>query len=151
MQKDTLLSIGVIAKRTGTQVSAIRFYADKELIPSVRNSTGQRLFARSVIRRVSFILISQQLGYSLKDVALALDSLPDNRTPTKADWTRLSKKFSRDIDQRIEKLQRLKDTLTGCIGCGCLSLNACNLYNPKDAIYHNGAGPRIYLGDKVKS
>lgn len=148
MKNDSLLSIGALAKRTGIQVSAIRFYADKKLIPSFRNASGQRVFQKSVIRRVSFILISQQLGYSLKEVAVALETLPNNRTPNKEDWSRLSKKFSENIDRKIERLQRLKDTLTGCIGCGCLSLKACHLYNPEDKAHKLGSGPRIYMGDK---
>ena len=151
MKNDSLLTIGSISKRTGTQVSTIRFYADKKLIPSVRNDAGQRLFHKSVIRRVSFILISQQLGYSLKEVAAALATLPDKRTPTKADWTRLSKLFNQDIDNRIKQLQRLKDTLTGCIGCGCLSLQVCQLYNPEDKVSIHGSGPRIYWGNKTNN
>lgn len=151
MKNDPLLSIGAVAKRTGVQVSAIRFYADKNLIPSFRNAAGQRLFHKSVIRRVSFILISQQLGYSLKEVAAALGTLPDKRTPTKADWTRLSKLFSIHIDSKIEQLQRLKDTLTGCIGCGCLSLKACQLYNPQDKVHSLGSGPRIYFDASINN
>ena len=148
MKNDPLLSIGSIAKRTGIQVSAIRFYADKKLIPSARNSSGQRVFPKSVIRRISFILISQQLGYSLNEVAEVLSTLPNNRTPTKHDWTQLSKKFSTNIDNKIDSLQRLKDTLTGCIGCGCLSLKACLLYNPKDKFNRLGPGPRILIDEK---
>ena len=144
------ISIGQLAKRTGTTVSAIRFYADELLIPCVRSSNGHRSFDRSVIRRVSFILISQRLGYGLSDIGSALSSLPDNRTPTKADWTRLSKRFSVDIDARIEQLQQLRDSLNGCIGCGCLSLKSCQLYNPNDAARSLGHGPRYLLGDKSK-
>jgi MerR family redox-sensitive transcriptional activator SoxR len=103
-----------------------------------------------VIRRVSFILISQNLGYSLKEIANALASLPEGRTPTKADWTRLSKRFSQDIDKRIEQLQQLKLSLNGCIGCGCLSLKSCQLYNPKDAAHVFGVGPRYLLGNNSK-
>ena len=150
MKNDTLLSIGAIAKRTGIQVSAIRFYADQQLIPCIRNASGQRLFPKSVIRRVSFILISQQLGYSLKEVAAALKTLPDNRTPTKADWSRLSKTFSEQINEKIKRLQRLQELITGCIGCGCLSLKSCQLYNPDDKAVLFGAGPRIYLGDEIE-
>ncbi|MCL4125091.1 UNVERIFIED_CONTAM: hypothetical protein GTU68_028236 [Idotea baltica] len=139
----------MIAKRTGTSVSAIRFYADKGLLPSIRNAGGQRIFSKSVIRRVSFILISQQLGYTLTDIEIALASLPDKRTPTKADWNRLSKLFCEDIDQRMLKLQQLKDSLSGCIGCGCLSLQVCKLYNPDDKINSLGAGPRFLLGNKA--
>lgn len=141
------MPIGQIAKRTGVAVSAIRFYADKKLIPSIRGNGGQRLFHRSVIRRISFILISQQMGYSLNQIEEALASLPEGRTPNKADWDKLGRKFGRDIDAQIEKLQKLKDSLSSCIGCGCLSLNKCRLYNPDDNIKHRGAGPRFLMGD----
>lgn len=141
------MPIGQVANRTGVAVSAIRFYADKQLIPSIRGTGGQRLFHRSVIRRISFILISQQMGYSLGQIEEALASLPEGRTPNKADWDKLGRKFGRDIDAQIEKLQNLKDSLSSCIGCGCLSLNKCQLYNPDDNIKHRGAGPRYLMGD----
>ncbi len=130
---DPMLPIGAVAKRVGSTVSAVRFYADKGLIPSVRTASGHRWFARSTIRRVSFILICQRLGYSLEAIQIALSSLPNERTPTKRDWQKMSKIFTKDLDQRIEELQRLKEKLTGCIGCGCLSLSKCHLYNPADA------------------
>ncbi len=147
-RKGSLLSIGEVAKRTGTSVSAVRFYADEGLIPVVRSSSGHRVFARAVIRRVSFILIAQNLGYSLKKVREALNSLPDKRTPTKADWTRLSKNFSNEIEQRIDNLRALQAKLDGCIGCGCLSLRSCQLYNPNDSAAVLGMGPRYLLGDR---
>jgi MerR family redox-sensitive transcriptional activator SoxR len=146
--KGALLSIGDVAKRTGTNVSTIRFYADQDLIPVARSNSGHRVFARAVIRRVSFILIAQNLGYSLKHVRKALDSLPDKRTPTKSDWTRLSNKFSKEIEQRIESLKTLQSKLDGCIGCGCLSLKNCRLYNADDSAAALGAGPRYLLGDR---
>lgn len=148
MTDKSMLSIGDIAQRTGCAVSAIRFYADKGLIPVVRSSSGHRVFSRTVIRRVSFILISQNLGYSLRDIAKALDSLPDNRTPTKADWTRLSKAFCKQLDERIKQLESLKSSLNSCIGCGCLSLQNCHLYNPDDIAAGLGSGPRYLMGDK---
>jgi len=151
MKTDKVVTIGAIAKRTGTSVSAIRFYADKGLIPSSRNAGGQRLFSKATIRRVSFILIAQQLGYSLSDIAKALATLPKQRTPTKADWDCLSRAFSNNIDDQIKQLQRLKETLTGCIGCGCLSLKACQLFNPEDRINVLGSGPRIFLGDSLNT
>jgi MerR family redox-sensitive transcriptional activator SoxR len=146
--KVSLLSIGDVAKRTGTNVSAVRFYADQGLIPVSRSNSGHRVFARAVIRRVSFILIAQNLGYSLKQVRQALDSLPDKRTPTKADWARLSNAFSKKIEQQIESLRTLQSKLDGCIGCGCLSLQSCRLYNPNDTAAEFGAGPRYLLGDR---
>jgi MerR family redox-sensitive transcriptional activator SoxR len=150
MKNDPFISIGAVAKRTGTSVSAIRFYADEGIIPAIRNNAGQRLFHRSVIRRVSFILIAQNLGYSLSQITSALDALPDGRTPTKGDWDRLSRVFSKDIDAKIAQLQNLKDSLSGCIGCGCLSLKKCRLYNPDDHIRKQGAGARYLLGDSFK-
>ncbi len=149
MKKDPLISIGHIAKRTGCSVSAIRFYATENLIPFTRSASGHRHFHRSVIRRISFILISQNLGYSLQEIKSALDSLPNNRTPTKADWERLSRRFSKDIESRISELRDLQSKLSGCIGCGCLSLKKCQLYNLNDHISENGSGPRFLLGDKI--
>ena len=150
MEKDPFVSIGFVAKRTGAAVSAIRFYESKGLVPSVRNAGGHRTFRRSVIRRVSFILIAQGLGYSLEQIKAVLASLPDNRTPTKADWDRLARKFNRDLDSRIAQLLKLKESLSGCIGCGCLSLKRCHLYNPDDAIRKRGQGARYLLGDSFK-
>jgi MerR family redox-sensitive transcriptional activator SoxR len=150
MKNDPLLSIGNIAKRTGSKVSAIRFYESEGLVPSIRNPGGHRLFHRSVIRRISFILIAQNLGYSLSQIKGALAKLPEERTPTKTDWDRLSRVFSKDIDEKISQLQDLKEKLTGCIGCGCLSLKKCQLYNPEDKINIKGAGARYLLGNSFK-
>lgn len=149
MKKDPLVSIGFMAKRTGVAVSAIRYYESQQLIPAVRSASGQRLFPRSAIRRVSFILISQQLGYSLEQIKTILSQLPDNRTPTRADWDKLARSFSRDINNKINQLQNLRDSLSGCIGCGCLSLQRCKLYNPDDKINQRGAGARFLLGDEI--
>ncbi len=147
MKKDPLISIGKMAQRTGMAVSAIRYYEREGLLPAVRSPGGSRLFKRSSIRRVSFILISRQLGYSLEDIRAMMQSLPDGRTPTRADWQSLGRQFSRDIDQKIARLNHLKTSLTGCIGCGCLSLKACGLYNPDDQAVEHGAGPRYLMGD----
>lgn len=149
MRNDPLISIGQVAKRSGIAVSAIRYYADQKLIPSHRGNGGQRLFHRSVLRRVSFILIAQQLGYTLSEIQDTLANLPENRTPTKADWDKLGRQFSKDLDNHIAKLQKLKESLSGCIGCGCLSLKNCNLYNPEDKIAVRGAGPRYLMGDSA--
>jgi len=149
-QSEKWLSIGYLAERTGTTVSAIRFYADENLIPSIRTNSGHRQFARSVIRRVSFILIAQNLGYSLREIKESLSSLPNERTPTKRDWSRLSRKFSKELDQKIKTMKNLQKRLDGCIGCGCLSLKSCALYNPDDLALANGVGPRYLLGDRPK-
>lgn len=141
------LSIGQIAARTGIAITAIRFYEKEGLLQPMRNSGGQRRFRRADIRRLSFIKIAQQLGFSLNEIKSALASLPDNRTPTKADWQKLSTQFSKDIDERIFGLTRLRDNLSGCIGCGCLSMKNCVLYNPKDVAAKHGSGPRYLMGD----
>ena len=141
------MSIGKIAERTGTSVSAIRFYATEGLIPSTRNAGGHRQFHRSTIRRISFILIAQKMGYTLREIQDILHTLPHDRTPTKSDWARLSKQFTLDINQRIETLTGLRDRIDACIGCGCLSLKTCHIYNPKDSAQERGPGPRYLLGD----
>lgn len=151
MNNDPLLSIGVVAKRVGCAVSAIRFYADEGLVPMVRAASGHRVFPRSSIRRISFILISQRLGYSLNEIRHVLKSLPDERTPTKADWQKLSRHFSQDIDRRVNELQQLKAKLTGCIGCGCLSLEHCQLYNPEDRAALTQSGPDLFFGVDKKA
>ncbi|MGR3434694.1 MAG: redox-sensitive transcriptional activator SoxR [Shimia sp.] len=139
---DPGLSIGAVARRTGLAVSAIRFYADRGLVHPVRTAGGNRQFRRSDLRRISFILAAQRLGFALSEVAAALATLPDDRTPTKADWTRLAQGFRATLDARIAALEGLRDTLDGCIGCGCLSLEACGLHNLADHLAAEGPGPR---------
>lgn len=141
------LAIGAVAARTGVAVSAIRFYEDQGLVESTRESSGHRRFERSTIRRISFIRICQQLGYSLDEIKTQLQALPHGRTPTEADWQRLAATFRSDIDARMAGLAELKDKLDGCIGCGCLSLQRCALYNKDDAAARLGQGPRYLLGD----
>ncbi len=142
-----LLSIGKLAERTGLSVSALRFYETQGLVESTRNAGGQRRFKRDAIRRLSFVVISQQLGFSLHDIRRQLDSLPAHRAPTKKDWDSLAKGFRKDIDERIERLGELREKLSSCIGCGCLSLKSCHLYNPEDKAARLGTGPRYLLGD----
>lgn len=148
MAKFEGLSIGSIASRTGLSVSAIRFYEEKGLVRPWRNASGQRRFERSDLRRLSFVMIAQSFGFSLPEIKGELDRLPNGRAPTKADWTRISKAFRAALDLRIAALTRLRDDLDGCIGCGCLSLPSCALYNPKDRAAQKGAGPRYLMGDK---
>lgn len=140
--------IGYLARRTGLAVSAIRFYEDKGLIEPERNAGGQRRFAASDIRRLSFIMITQQLGFSLEDIKTMLAGLPDNRTPTAKDWAKISVKLQERIDEQIAQLGVMRERLGGCIGCGCLSLDACALYNREDRAGMKGAGPRYLLGDE---
>lgn len=141
------LTIGQIAKRTGLAVSAIRYYETQGLVAPERNAGGQRRYLRSDIRRLSFVLIAQQFGFTIAQIRAQFASLPDGRTPTKADWTRISRSFREELDQRIETLTKLRDNLDGCIGCGCLSLSKCKLYNPEDRAEKLGAGPRYLMGD----
>ncbi|MGJ8583056.1 MAG: redox-sensitive transcriptional activator SoxR [Marinosulfonomonas sp.] len=145
------LSIGQLADRTGLAVSAIRFYEEKGLVAPLRNSGGQRRYDRADIRRLSFVMISQQLGFTLAEIRELFRALPDDRTPTKADWTRISRMFRGTINARIDGLTALRDKLDGCIGCGCLSLQKCKLYNPDDSAREKGTGPRYLMGDKAPS
>jgi len=140
-----MLTIGELAARSGVAASALRFYEDKGLISSVRTGGNQRRYERSQLRRVAFVRVAQQLGVSLAEIRDALQDLPEGRTPTKADWTHLSTRWRAQLDERIRMLEKLRDDLTGCIGCGCLSLQACRLYNPGDALAGEGAGPRRLL------
>ena len=139
------LTPGEVAERSGVAVSALHFYEREGLLESVRTSGNQRRYHRDVLRRISFIRVSQGLGISLADIGQALESLPNDKIPTKADWARLSRRWRADLDARIDQLQRLRDNLDGCIGCGCLSLRSCALYNPKDTLAAGGPGPRRLL------
>ena len=147
---DELLPIGALAARTGLSVSAIRFYEDKGLLEPIRTGGGQRRFLRSDIRRLSFVLIAQRIGLTLPEIAVALGQLPQGRTPTLADWGRISGGFTRLLDTRIAALTRMRETLDGCIGCGCLSLKKCALYNADDRAARSGSGPRYAFGDRFE-
>ena len=136
-----LLTIGEFAHRSGVSQSALRFYERLGLIRSTRTSGNQRRYRRTELRRVSFIRISSQVGIPLEEIKEALASLPAERTPTKADWERLSRAWRSRLDEHITLLQRLRDTLTGCIGCGCLSMRSCGLHNFGDRLSAEGAGP----------
>lgn len=142
------LSIGALADRTGLAVSAIRYYEAQGLIKPWRNAGGQRRFQRSDLRRLSFVMIAQQFGFTLPEIREELDRLPGGRTPTKADWAKISAGFRASLDQKIDTLTRMRDSLEGCIGCGCLSLPKCALYNPADRAALKGQGPRYLMGDK---
>lgn len=139
------LTPGDVAQRSGVAVSALHFYERKGFIESHRTVGNQRRYHRDMLRRIAFIRVSQSLGIPLRDIGEALDSLPDNKTPTKVDWARLSLRWRADLDARIEQLERLRDNLDGCIGCGCLSLKSCNLYNPSDILGTGGSGPQRLL------
>lgn len=142
---DMLLTIGELAARTGLSVSAIRFWEEKGLVEALRTRGGQRRFLRSDIRRLSFALIAQQLGFSLEAIGRELAVLPQGRTPTAADWAKISRGFRRQLDERIAAMERMRDRLDNCIGCGCLSLRKCALYNPGDRLAAEGPGPRYLV------
>jgi MerR family redox-sensitive transcriptional activator SoxR len=142
-----LLTIGELASRSGVAGSALRFYEERGLIRSERASSGHRRFTRAVIRRVAFIVFAQRVGLTLDEIGEELAKLPEDRVPTRGDWAKLSTSWSARIDDRIAELERLKEGLTECIGCGCLSLGRCQLSNPGDRVGARGPGPRFWIGD----
>lgn len=148
MKGTDLLTIGDLSERTGLSVSAIRFYEEKGLVHPSRNAGGQRRFLRADIRRLSFVLVAQEFGFSIAEIAAQLQRLPEGRAPTKADWTRISRDFRSHLDRKIERMTALRNKLDGCIGCGCLSMKTCQLYNAGDAAARKGRGPRFLLGDR---
>jgi MerR family redox-sensitive transcriptional activator SoxR len=141
------LSIGSLSERTGVAASALRFYETLGLISADRSSGGQRRYPRDTIRRVSFIRVAQQVGLRLDEIRDALASLPEHRTPTARDWRRLSSDWRPRLDAQITLIERLRDRLDSCIGCGCLSLGFCRLLNPGDVAADRGPGPRFLLED----
>lgn len=148
MRSTDALSIGQLAKRTGLAVSAIRYYETQGLIHPARNAGGQRRFLRSDIRRLSFVRIAQQFGFTLPKISSLMANLPEGRTPTKRDWEKISRQFRATLDAQILTLEQLRDNLDGCIGCGCLSLKKCRLYNADDGAARLGSGPRYLMGDR---
>jgi len=142
-QRHIALTVGEVAARSGVTVSTLHFYESEGLIRSWRNQGNQRRYAREVLRRVAVIRVAQRAGISLAAIRDALKTLPDERTPTREDWARLSAAWRADLNDRIERLTRLRDQLDGCIGCGCLSLGVCPLYNPADKLGKLGPGPQI--------
>jgi MerR family transcriptional regulator, redox-sensitive transcriptional activator SoxR len=143
---DNLLTIGELSARSGVATSALRYYERLGLVRATRTSGNQRRYARSELRRVAFIRVSTQVGVPLAVIGDALATLPASRTPTKADWAKLSRMWRGRLDEQIALLQGLRDKLTGCIGCGCLSLKSCALYNPDDKLADRSDGPVILLG-----
>jgi len=145
------LTIGDLSARTGLAVSAIRFYEDHGIVKPVRNPGGHRRYGRADIRRLSFAMIAQKLGFALSDIGAQMAHLPDHKAPSKSDWSAISTRFRDDINNRIQALENMRDKLDGCIGCGCLSLDACALYNKGDSAAEYGTGPRYLMGDNTKS
>ena len=144
---DGLLTIGELAQRCGVATSALRFYEERGLLASERNTSGHRRYPRSTIRRVAFIVFAQRIGLTLDEVGRELARLPDRRVPQSTDWAKLSGRWTARIDARIAALQRMRASLDGCICCGCLSLDRCELANPGDRAARRGPGPRSWLGD----
>lgn len=142
-----LLTIGELSARSGLAPSALRFYESQGVLPAERTAGGQRRYPRSALRRLAFVRSAQRVGLTLEEVRQALASLPDQRTPSVADWRRLSRTWQRRLDERIAELEQLRNALTSCIGCGCLSLRRCALYNPGDRAAASGSGARYLLGD----
>jgi MerR family transcriptional regulator, redox-sensitive transcriptional activator SoxR len=147
LKSTTLMTIGQCAKRASVTVSTLRFYEERGLVPSLRNAGGQRIYPRASLRRIAFVRAAQAVGLSLEDIAHALATLPDSRSPTAADWAKLSAQWVPTLDARIATLIALRDNLTSCIGCGCLSLKKCALYNPQDRAALNGNGARAWVSN----
>ena len=145
----SLLTIGEIARRSGVAASALRFYEQRGLITSERAGSGHRRFPRAVLRRIAFIVFAQRIGLTLDEIGDELAKLPPHHAPTRQDWSRLSATWRSRIDERIAELERLKLGLTECIGCGCLSLDRCQLANPDDRAARFGSGPRYWIGDRA--
>ncbi len=150
MAPTSLLSIGDLARRTGLSVSSIRFYETRGLVSAIRTGGNQRRFLRSDIRRLSFALIAQRLGLTLSQIEAELATLPHGRPPTRDDWHAISLRLRSALEGKIAMLEQTRDKLDGCIGCGCLSLDTCALYNPGDRAARAGAGPRFLVGDRYQ-
>lgn len=144
-----LLTISEVSRRSGVAASALRFYEERGLVKSERAGSGHRRYPRAVLRRIAFIVFAQKMGLTLEEVGAELAKLPENRVPERTDWAKISASWTRRIDERIAELERLRAGLTRCIGCGCLSLQDCQLANPGDRASRLGAGPRYWIGDKT--
>ena len=145
------MTISEVSRRSGVAASALRFYEERGLIKSERAGSGHRRYLRAVLRRIAFIVFAQRVGLTLDAVGAELSKLPHNHVPERSDWAKLSASWTRRIDERIAELERLRSGLTQCIGCGCLSLNQCQLSNPDDRAGRRGAGPRYWIGDRRPS
>jgi len=142
------VTIGELARRSGVATSALRFYESKGLIHADRTEAGHRRYLRSALRRIAFIVFAQRIGLTLEEIGAELAKLPPHQAPTRRDWSRLSATWTSRIDERIAELERLRLGLTECIGCGCLSLDRCQLANPGDRAARFGSGPRYWVGDR---
>lgn len=140
MINNNYLTVGQLSERSSISTSALRFYETKDLISSIRTSGNQRRYNTSMLRRIALIQVAQSIGFSLEEITRELKTLPMNKTPTKRDWERVAKKWQKDLDNKIKQIESLRDNLTGCIGCGCLSMKKCHLLNPDDILHENGDG-----------
>ncbi len=145
LDERTLLTIGQLAERSGVAHSALRFYETKELIASIRTSGNQRRYHPSMLRRIALIQVAQLVGFTLEDIAKELEGLPMKKNATKRDWEKVANKWQKDLDAKLHQIQSLKENLTGCIGCGCLSMEKCQLLNPDDVLYEDGSGAQRIL------
>ncbi len=145
INKSNLITIGELSQRSGLSVSKIRYYESEGLLSAARSQGGNRLFTRADNRRLGFIAIAQNFGYSLSEIKSMLKALPQERTPNARDWEKISRQFLLDIDARIKTLETMREKLTGCIGCGCLSMDKCKLYNPDDRAADTGHGAVFVL------
>ncbi|MBH1963628.1 MAG: redox-sensitive transcriptional activator SoxR [Comamonadaceae bacterium] len=144
---DELMLIGAIAQRSGVNASALRYYESLGLIESVRSTAGHRRYRRSTLRRVAYIVFAQRLGFQLEEIASQLDGLSKHHAPTGDEWSSLSQIWTKRVDERIQELVHLRNSLDNCIGCGCLSMKVCKVFNREDRLAEKGAGPRLWLGD----
>ncbi|MDN3616255.1 MAG: redox-sensitive transcriptional activator SoxR [Vibrio gallaecicus] len=140
MINNNYLTVGQLSERSGVAASALRFYETKNLISSIRTNGNQRRYNTSMLRRIALIQVAQSVGFTLEEITVELASLPMNKTPTKRDWEKVAKKWQKDLDTKMKQIQSLSDNLTGCIGCGCLSMKKCHLLNPEDILHENGNG-----------
>ena len=147
---EAALSVGQVAKRCDVKVSTLHFYEDKGLIHSSRNAGNQRRYRKDVLRRVSLIKAAQKMGITLEEVRQALEKLPDNRTPNQKDWQKLASAWKKELNVRIAYLEKMRDYMTGCIGCGCLSMTRCPIYNADDKLAAQGSGPVILERTQLK-
>jgi len=147
---EAALSVGQVAKRCGVKVSTLPFYEDKGLFHSTRNAGNQRRYRKDVLRRVSLIKAAQKMGITLEEVRQALEKLPDNRTPNQKDWQKLASAWKKELNARIAYLEKMRDYMTGCIGCGCLSMTRCPIYNADDKLAAQGSGPVILERTQLK-
>jgi MerR family redox-sensitive transcriptional activator SoxR len=144
----SLLTISTVSRRSGVAASALRYYEQRGLISSERAGSGHRRYPRPVLRRIAFIVFAQRIGLTLEQIGAELAKLPPGQVPSRRDWSRLSRTWTARIDERIGELERLRASLTECIGCGCLSLDRCKLTNPDDRAASLGPGPRYWIGDR---